>query len=75
MVVVVVFSPPLHCYSKIMYPNINVFPEVNSEYLPGIRVTGKLKFWKQIMITENKQIILFSKYFIILCDFEKFFSN
>lgn len=62
-----------HFYAKIMYPNISVFPEVNTEYLPGIRVTGKLKFWKQIMVTEDKQISLFSTYFIILCDFEVFF--
>lgn len=65
--------PPPHFYAKIMYPNISVFPEVNTEYLPGIRVTGKLKFWKQIMVTEDKQISLFSTYFIILCDFEVFF--
>lgn len=57
-----------------MYPNISVFPEVNIEYLlwdQGQQVSWK--FWKQIMVTEDKQISLFSTYFIILYDFEVFF--
>lgn len=37
-------------------------------YSPDIRVTRKLKFWKQSMSNENRQIIIFSKCFIILYD-------
>lgn len=37
-------------------------------HLPEVRVTGKLRFWKQTMSNENRQITLFSKCFIVLCD-------
>lgn len=44
-----------------------------SVHLPKVRITRKQKFWKQMMLKENKQVISFSKHLLLPIIVKRFY--
>jgi hypothetical protein len=61
---------PAICISMLQQCNQTpCFSGATGGLLPEVRVTRKLKFWKQLMLMESKEI----KHLIVLCDCEYVF--